>query len=92
MVTRSMSSTAEQVTHPVGVGRDRVVGAWLVGLPVAQQIWGNDREPLGEFGLDGIPGGGVVADAVDQQDRRPGTGDPVRPLITVDGAELAAKA
>ncbi len=45
---------AEQVAHPVGVRRDRVVGARLVGLPVAQQVGGDDREPLRELGLDGF--------------------------------------
>ena len=79
---------AEQVAHPVGVCRNRVVGAWLVGSPVAQQVRGDHGEPLGELGLHGVPGSGVVADAVDQQNRRPRTGDPVGPLITMDGAEL----
>ena len=79
---------AEQVAHAVGVRRDRVVGARLVGSPVAQQVRRDDGEPLGELGLDAVPGGGVVTDSVDQQNRRPGAGDPVRPLVAVDRAEV----
>lgn len=80
----------QQVAHPVGVARDRVVGARFVGLPVSQQIGGDHREPLSELGLHGIPGRGVVADAVDQQDRRPGAGDTERSFVPVDGAVFEA--
>ena len=78
----------KQVAHPVGVRRDRVVGAWLVRLPVAQQVDGDHREPLRELGLNRLPGGGVVTDPVNQQDHRARAGDPERTPIAVDRAEL----
>ena len=78
----------KQVAHPVGIAGDRVVGARFVGAPVTEQIGGDDRESLSELGLHRIPRRGVVTDAVDQQNRRPGPGDPERPLVPVNGAEL----
>jgi hypothetical protein len=78
----------KQVSHPVGVRRDRVVRPRLIRLPVAQQVDGNDRKPLREFGLHGRPGRGIVANPVDQQDHRAGAGDAEGAPITVDGAEL----
>ena len=42
---------AEQIAHPVRVGGDGVVGARLVGLAVAEQVGGDDGEPLRERGL-----------------------------------------
>ncbi len=79
---------AEQVAHAVRVCRDGVVGARLVGLPVAEQVGGDDGESLGERGLHAAPRRGVVADPVDQQDRGTRSGDPVRAPVAVDGAIL----
>src|SRR5437870_198615 len=79
---------AEQVAHAVGVGRYRIVGAGFIGFAVPQQVWGDDGESLGQLGVDCSPGGGVVADAVNQQDWRTGPGDSESSLISVDGAEL----
>ena len=79
---------AEQVPHAVGVGGDGVVGARLVGLAVAEQVGRDDGESLGERGLHAAPRGGVVADPVDQQDRRTRSGDPERAPVAVDGAVL----
>ena len=45
----------EQVPHPVGVGRHRVIGAGLVGLAVAEQIRRDHREPLRQLGLHRLP-------------------------------------
>ena len=79
---------AEQVPHAVGVGGHRVVGAGLIGLAVAQQIWGDDGEPLRQLGLNRAPRGGVVADTVNQQNGRPGARHAKRAPVSVDGAVL----
>src|ERR1700742_250729 len=78
----------KQVAHPVGVRRDRIVGAWFVRLPVTQQVDGDHREPLREPGLNGLPGRGIVTDSVNQQDHRAGAGDAERAPITVQGPKL----
>ena len=78
----------KQVAHPVGVGSDRVIGARLVRLPVAQQVDGDHREPLREPGLNRLPGRGIVTDPVDQQDHRAGAGDAERAPITVQCPKL----
>ncbi len=83
---------AEQVAHAVGVRRDRIVRPRLVRLAVAQQIGRDDGEPLRELGLHGAPRRRVVADAVDQQDRRAGAGDPERAPVAVNGPELQLSA
>ena len=79
---------AQQVPHAIGVGGHRVVGAGFIGLAVAQQIWGDDGEPLRQLGLNRAPRGGVVADSVDQQNCRSGTRHTKRAPISVDGAVL----
>jgi hypothetical protein len=78
---------AEQVPHPVGVGGDRVVRPRLVGTAVAEQIGGDHGEPAGQPAVHGPPGGGVVADAVNQQQCRTRSGDPERAPVAVDGLE-----
>jgi hypothetical protein len=55
---------------------------------VAQQVDGDDRESLREPGLNGLPGGGVVTDPMNQQDDWTRPGDPERTPIAVHSAEL----
>jgi len=78
----------EQVAHAVRESRQGVIGTRFVGLAVAQQIRGDDRKPLGEFGVHRLPCRGVVAHAVDQQQGRAGPGNPERAAVAMDRAEL----
>ena len=66
----------QQIAHAVGERGHRAVCARLVGQSVPQQVGRDDRVVLGERRDDVVPGGGIVADTVDQQQSRPAAGDP----------------
>ena len=61
---------AQQIAHGVGVGGDRVVGARLVGAPMAEQVGRDHRVVAREPRDDVAPRVGAIADAVDEQERR----------------------
>ena len=61
----------EQIPHAVGVCRDRVVGAGLVGLAVTKQVRRDDREALRELRHERHPARRVVTDAVQEEEHRP---------------------
>ena len=76
----------EQVAHAVGICRNRVVGPRLGRGAVAQQVGHDDRVALGERRHERHPPFRAVADAVQQEERRPVAHHPVRPLVPVDPA------
>ena len=57
---------AEEVAHPVGVARHRVVGPRLLGAPVPEQVRRDDGVVLGQLLDHRTPGVGAVTDAVDR--------------------------
>ena len=57
---------AQEVPHPVGIARHRVVGPGLLGTTVAEQVRRDDGVMLGQLLEDGAPAVRAVADAVDR--------------------------
>ena len=54
----------QQVTHTVGETAQAVVGPGFIRLPVAQQVRGDDRVPLGQLLDDRVPGAMIATDPV----------------------------
>ncbi len=79
---------AQEVAHPVGEARHRVVGPWLLGAPVPEQVRRDDRVVLHQLLEDRSPAVGAVPDAVDQQERGPRAGLDVGAPVAVDGDVL----
>ena len=61
---------AQEVPHPVGVPRHRVVGAWLLRAAMAQEVRGHDGVVLGQLLEHRAPAVRAVADAVNEQEHR----------------------
>src|SRR5215218_8951679 len=60
-----------QVADEAGVGAERVVAGRLVGLPMAEQVRGQDREVLRQLGQHRLPARRGAGDPVDQDEQRP---------------------
>ena len=78
----------EQVTHAVGVAAEAVVGARLVREAVPEQVRRDDRVPAGQLPDHRLPRGVVAAEAVEEQQRRPGPGADEGPPVPVQGDVL----
>lgn len=79
---------AQQVAHPVGVTANRVVTPGLVRQAVPEQIGHDHSMGAGEPREDGSPGLGLVADAVQEQQRRSLPADEEGPVVAVHDAAL----
>ena len=62
---------AQEVPHPVGIPRHRVVGPRLLRTTMAEQVRRHDGVVLGQLLEHGAPAVRAVADAVDEQQHRP---------------------
>ena len=91
-VTRSTSSTLEEVAHPVGEAGDGVVGSRLPGSTVPEQVGRNDGVVLGQLPDDRAPGVRAVPDAVDEEQRRAPPHLHVGAAVAVDGGVAHAEA
>jgi hypothetical protein len=67
------------------MGAERVLGAGFVGLPLSEQIGGQDGESLGQRRHDALPGLRAAGDAVHEQQHRPFAGHSVGDPVAVDG-------
>src|ERR1019366_9097393 len=58
---------AQEVAHAVGIGSDGVVGAWLVGGAVPEEVRGDHRMIERQERKEELPGRGAVPDPGDEE-------------------------
>jgi hypothetical protein len=79
-----VSQRQQEITHPAREGSQRVIPSRLVGVAVAEEVRGDDREAFAERGQDETPSRRARGHAMDEHEYRPGPAAAITDAMAVD--------